>query len=201
LSDGAPAVVHSVDFAVAVRSRFFIAVTVAYTFVFAAQVGGIQHLVKLVEERSTTSLAATATLVLAASSVVARLAGGQLTMRLPMLGFTVGCAAVQGVSLLAIASVEATAGLMISIALFGATVGNLLMLHPLLVGAKFGPRDYPRIFSRSQLIVFVGTAAGPYLLGVLHDAAGDYLVAYLVAGTLSLVGATVLSRAGALSRT
>jgi MFS family permease len=200
LSDGAPPAVLSVDFAAAVRSRFFIAVTVAYTFIFAAQVGGIQHLVKLVEERSSTSLAATATLVLAASSVVARLAGGQLTMRLPMLGFTVCCAVVQGASLLFIASFEVAGGLMASIALFGATVGNLLMLHPLLVGAKFGPRDYPRIFSRSQLIVFVGTAAGPSLLGVLHDAAGDYLTAYLVAGTMSLVGAVVLSRAGALSR-
>lgn len=200
LTDGPAPTVHSVDFAVAVRSRFFIAVTIAYTFIFAAQVGGIQHLVKLVEERSTASLAATATLVLAGASVVARLVGGQLTMRLPMLGFTVGCAALQGVSLMAIASFEVTGGLMVAIALFGATVGNLLMLHPLLVGARFGPRDYPRIFSRSQLIVFVGTAAGPYVLGVLHDAAGDYLVAYLVAGSMSLVGAAVLSRAGALSR-
>ena len=49
----------------------------------------------------------------------------------------------------------------LGIVLFGATIGNLLMLHPLLIGQEFGPRDYAQIFSRSQFVAFVGTAAGP----------------------------------------
>jgi CP family cyanate transporter-like MFS transporter len=69
------------------------------------------------------------------------------------------------------------------------------MLHPLLVGHQFGPAEYARIFSRSQLVAFVGTAVGPLLLGALHDVTGGYLVAYLVAGCLSLAGAAVLGRA------
>ena len=81
-----------------------------------------------------------------------------------------------------------------AIVIFGATVGNLLMLHPLLIGQQFGPANYATIFSRSQLFVFVGTAAGPYVLGVLRDATGGYTAAYLVAGSLSLLGAMVLPR-------
>jgi len=194
LSAGVAVPVASVGFATAVRSRFFLLVTVGYTLILAAQVGGIQQLVKLVEERSTASLATIATTVLAGTSVVARLAGGQLAARVPMARFTAVMAAVQGSSLVIIAVSTASLPLFTGIVLFGATVGNLLMLHPLLIANQYGPADYARIFSRSQLFVFLGTAAGPYLLGALHDATDGYLVAYLVAGSLSLTGALVLPK-------
>ena len=106
-------------------------------------------------------------------------------------------AALQGTSLVAIGFVMADAALLGAIVMFGATVGNLLMLHPLLVAHQFGPADYARIFSRSQFVVFLGTAAGPYLLGALHDATGGYRVAYVVAGCLSLGGALVLPKRAA----
>ena len=82
------------------------------------------------------------------------------------------------------------------IILFGATVGNLLMLQPLLVAERFGVRDYPRIFSRSQFITMFGTAGGPLLLGWLHDSAGGYRTSYLAAAVCSLAGAVVLAGGG-----
>jgi cyanate permease len=193
-SSGPAPVTASVSYADALRTRFFLLVTIAYTFILAAQVGGIQQLVKLVEERSTASLATIATTVLAGTSVVARLAGGQLAARVPMARFAAVMAALQGTSLVVIAVSTASAPLFGGIVLFGATVGNLLMLHPLLIANEFGPADYARIFSRSQLVVFLGTAAGPYLLGALHDATDGYLVSYLVAGSLSITGALVLPK-------
>ena len=48
-----------------------------------------------------------------------------------------------------------------SIIVFGLTIGNILMLQPLLIAERFGVRDYPRIFSRSQFIAVAGTAGGP----------------------------------------
>ena len=54
-----------------------------------------------------------------------------------------------------------------SIVLFGATIGNILMLQPLLIAERFGVRDYPRIYSRAQLFGLVGTAGGPLLLGLV----------------------------------
>ena len=132
--------------------------------------------------------------MLAGTSVVARLAGGQLAARLSMAHLALACAALQGVALMAIAAFDATALLLAGIVLFGATVGNLLMLHPLLIGQEFGPKDYAQIFSRSQFVAFVGTAAGPYVLGAIRDASGGYGAAYLVAGILSLTGALFLPR-------
>ena len=193
MGEATPAVV-SVPYREAVRSTYFITVTIAFTLVLAAQVGGIQQLVKLVEERVDASTATLATSLLAGASIVARLIGGRAAAKVSMARLATGFAATQGVALLLIAVVDRRVALLASIVLFGVTVGNLLMLHPLLVGQRFGPAEYARIFSRSQLVAFVGTAVGPLLLGALHDATGDYLVAYLVAGCLSLGGAAVLTR-------
>jgi MFS family permease len=180
----------------AVRSRFFVAVSIAYVLILSSQVGAIQQLVKLVEERTDPETARLAVTVLAATSVFARLAGGRLVQHAPMVTFTMTLAAVQGGAMIFLALVETTALLFVAIVLFGATVGNLLMLQPLLIAERFGVRDYPGIFSRSQFIAMLGTAAGPFLLGWLYDLSGAYRVSYVVAGLLSLAGALVVAAGG-----
>ena len=89
-----------------------------------------------------------------------------------------------------LAFADTTTTIFAAIILFGATVGNILMLQPLLIAERFGVRDYPRIYSRAQLYALVGTAGGPLLLGWLHDLSGDYELSYMVAGLCS--GAAVL---------
>ena len=187
-------------FTEAVRSRFFVLFTVGYLLALGSQVGGIQQLVKLMEERTDRSAAALATLFLAGTSVVARLVGGRVAQRLPMLRLTVGLVVAQTVSLVLIGVLESTLALFAAIILFGATIGNILMLQPLIVADRFGVLDYPRIFSRAQLITVIGTAGGPLLLGWLHDSAGGYRTSYLVAAVASLVGAGVIAAAGAGDR-
>jgi MFS family permease len=81
-------------------------------------------------------------------------------------------------------------------AFFGITIGNLLMLQPLLIAEAFGVRDYARIYSRSQFVSTLGVAFGPLLLGVVHDAQDGYALAYTLAGALSVGGALLLVRAG-----
>ncbi len=184
-------------YADAVRTRFFVAITIGYVFVLGSQVGAIQQLVRLAEERTDKSTASFATLFLAATSVVARLLGGRLVARVPMAGFTVAISVLQSVALAAIAFSESKLALFAAIVVFGATVGNILMLQPLLIAERFGVVDYPRIFSRSQFIMMLGTALGPLLLGWLHDNAGGYRTSYLVAAGCSITGAAVLARGGA----
>jgi MFS family permease len=183
-------------YADAVRTRFFAAITLGYLFVLGSQVGAIQQLVRLAEERTDKSTASFATLFLAATSVVARLVGGRMVARLPMAGFTVTLAAVQSVAMVAIAFSESRLALFAAIVVFGATVGNILMLQPLLIAERFGVIDYPRIFSRSQFIMMLGTALGPLVLGWLHDNAGGYRTSYLVAAGCSIAGAAVLAAGG-----
>lgn len=180
----------------AIVSRFFIGMTIGYILALGSQVGGIQQLVKLVEERTTADTAALATLVLAATSVVARLIGGRVVTSMPMTAFTAGLAAFQMFAMIGLALASSTLGIFGSIVLFGATIGNILMLQPLLIAERFGVRDYPQIYSRAQLFALVGTAGGPLLLGWLHDLSGGYRMAYLVAGACSLAGAAAILWAG-----
>ena len=120
---------------------------------------------------------------------IARLAGGRIVSRVPIVGFTAGAGRRAGAGPRAdrVRLVDAVA-IFLAIILFGATVGNLLMLQPLLIAERFGVLDYPRIFSRDQFFSMVGTAGGPLLLGWLYDNAGGYDTSYLVAAACSLTG-------------
>ncbi|PRZ42285.1 putative MFS family arabinose efflux permease [Antricoccus suffuscus] len=183
-------------FATAWRSRFFRSMTVAYVLIMAAQVGGLQQIVKLTQERAGPVAAAFATFAVAAMSVVARLAGGRMVNRLPMTAFAVGLGLTQGASLVLMAFSYWTWALFGTILVFGATIGNIVLMQSVLIGHHFGVRDYGRLFSVSRLFVVVGTAGGPFLLGWLYDVTGSYEVPYIIAGALSVSGAVVMSLAG-----
>ncbi|HEX9258808.1 MAG TPA: MFS transporter [Acidimicrobiales bacterium] len=193
------AVAAGVTYDDAVASRFFKLVTVGFVFVMGSQVGGITQMVKLGAERVDRSTGALAVSVLALSSVVARLVGGLVASRVPMGVLTAALAAVQGLSLVYLGFADGKAALLGGAVLFGVTVGNLLMLQPLMLAEAFGVRDYPRVFSLNQLVVTVGIAGGPFLLGSLHDIA-SYRVAYTVAGVLSLAGAASVWSAGSVKK-
>ena len=122
--------------------------------------GGIQQLVKLAEERTTATTAAFATLALAVTSIIARLVGGKVFPR-----FALG----RVITMLSFFQMIALAGLALSyntwvffafILFFGATVGNILMLQPLLIAERFGVREYPKLFGRTQFFSVVGVAGG-----------------------------------------
>ena len=91
---------------------------------------------------------------------------------------------------------DGTLPLFLAIGLFGAMVGNVLMMQSLLIAQRFGVKDYARISARSGLISLTGTAIGPILIGSIRDAAGNYTVPYLVAGLVSLVGAVIFVFSG-----
>lgn len=181
---------------VAVRTKFFWVTTIGYVLVMGAQVGAIQQIVKLVEERTNKGTAAFATSVLSGASVVFRLVGGRIIPRFPLAKFMVFIAVVQGSAIILIGQMDHVVPLFISIGLFGAMVGNVLMMQSLLIAQRFGVKDYARISARSGLISLTGTAIGPILIGSIRDASGNYAVPYLVAGCLSLIGAAIFTMSG-----
>lgn len=188
--------VHGTPYSDAVITRFFVAVTIGYVMVLGSQVGAIQQLVKLVEERTDRGTATLATTVLAATSVVARLLGGRLVDKVGTLRLAFVLAGLQSLGMLVLAFAETAIVAFAGIIVLGATIGTILMMQPLLISERFGVRDYPRIFSRTQLYTTFGTAGGPLLLGWLRDTAGGYRTSYIVAAGFSLVGAVVLSSSG-----
>jgi len=173
----------------AVASRFFWLVTLGFVLAMGAQVGGIAQLFKLGTERA--DAGAELLFAVAFASVVARLIGGVVASRLQLIAMTSVLSGIQGLSLIWISQVEGRTMLIVAALLFGCTIGNLLMLQPLVIADRFGVVDYPRIYSVMQLIVTgLGVAGGPYLLGWLHDVS-SYTASYLVGACLSMGGGAV----------
>ena len=200
-ADGAPiAPQPAVAFGEARRSRYFFAVSVAYLFLLGAQVGAIAHFYRLASTRTGVATAALALSVLAGSSTVGRLLGGWLMLWIPSWPFALVLMVMQAAGLAVLAVAEDPAQILAGTVLFGVTMGNSLMMHPLLLAERFGTRDYGRIYSTSQLVTVVGVAGCPPLIGLLYEASGGYAVPFLAVAGLTLVGLGVLGIFGAPRR-
>lgn len=194
-----PAVAPGASYEDAVSTRFFWTTTVGFFFAMSAQVGSIAHIANLGTDRVDRTTGALAVLALALASVVFRLLGGLAASRMPLASLTIGFALAQGVSQAMLAEGGSRGALLLAAFLMGATVGNLLMLQALLVAEAFGVRAYARIFSLNQLIITVGVATGPFLLGALEDAY-SYRASFWVAGSLSVLSALVFAAGGSVAR-
>jgi len=97
----------------------------------------------------------------------------------------------QAVSLFVLAFSNGAFGLILGLALLGITVGNLLMLQPLLIAEVWGLRHYSRIYATSNLLTMLGIAAGPVLMGYLLSETGNYTASFVVAGISSLIAIAV----------
>jgi MFS family permease len=183
-------------YADALPSRWFLAITGAWVLIMLAQVGAISHLFNLASTRVDAATGATAVSLMASTSILGRFLGGWLITRFDGRMFALVCIVLQGVALSSLAFAEGRSGVLLAAVAFGATVGNLLMLQPLLLAEVFGARDYSRIYSLSQLVTTLGVASGPALLGVLFDLLGGYEASFLLAGTASVAALVAMVVAG-----
>ena len=171
----------------AVTSRYFIWLGVAYIAIMLAQVGVLQHLYNAVSFRTDTAFARWIIQVLAGASVVGRFAGGFVLLRVPMTPATAVLVAAQGGALAGLGFAASPAAITASVAVFGVTIGNLLMIQPLLLANAFGLRDYGHIYAASQLVTTVGYAAGPGVIAFCFTRFGDYGAAFAVAAVATVV--------------
>jgi MFS family permease len=187
---GGPA---GVPYEEAIRSRYFRALVLAYVVGLTAQVGALIHLFNRVSDDTDKRAAGAAVLCVALASVVFRLIGGVVAERIPLARMTAVMFVFQAVSLVVLAAGSSVFVLLVGALIFGATVGNTLMLQPLLIAEAFGVRDYPRIYSLNMMLTTLGVAAGPFVVGVLHDAADGYAPAFYASAALSVVAAMTVA--------
>jgi MFS family permease len=190
-----PVVGTGTRYADAIRSRFFIVLTAGYLLLLGAQVGGIAHLFNRGVEVASRLDASFAISVLATLSVLGRFLGGALLGRVSIRAFALVNIVGQLLGFVLIAFAQDRLSLWIGAATFGFTVGNVLMLQPLMLAQAYGVADYPRIFSFSQAITTLGVAGGPVLLGMIN-AAGGYRDGFLGLATLSAFAFVLILFAG-----
>ena len=111
----------------------------------------------------------------------------------PTRGFALALMVVQAAALALLAVAVDRTLILAGAVLFGVTMGNSLMMHPLLLAERFGTRDYGRIYSTSQLVTMIGVAGCPALIGLMYEASGDYEVPFLAVAGVTLLGFAVLA--------
>ena len=180
----------------AVRSRFFVFTAVGFVLVMGSQIGAIQHIYKLTGDRLGLEAAATgAVSVLAATSVVARICGGIAAIKVSLRWLTMSLMAVQCIGMWLLAEADSGLAILFGVIVLGSAMGNLLMLHPLILADAFGVRDYPRIYGFGSLLMVIGGAGGPITVGVLRDAF-SYRSSFFTLAVIAAVGLAVYSFGG-----
>ena len=187
--------IDDIDYANAIRTRFFICLTLGYVLIMAAQVGGLTHLYNRFDEIAGISLASTSIQTLTVSSITGRLLGGWLLTRIKIKPFLFLNLLIQICGLALISISETSLLAFLSCVLLGVSVGNLLMLQPLWLAEAFSARIYPRVFALSNLYSVIGVAVGPYLIGLMF-VSYDYGFAYAIAAVTSLLAGTIIAGAG-----
>ena len=188
-----------VSFKEARSRRFFWGVSLAYIFLMAAQVGGIAHQYGLAREQLSEAETAIAVAILPIFSTIGRLIGGWIVDQMSIRKFAISMMVMQALSLSVLSSGYSVFTLCLGLAAFGATVGNLLMLQPLLIAEAFGLKDYARIFSVSNLMSSWGTAMGPAALGFAFVASDNlYQLPYSFAAGAGIIGLALFLFGGKL---
>lgn len=179
---GEPAPIAGTSFSDAIRGGYFWGLGIAWVFVMLAQVGGIAHQYGLVSDRLQAGIAPFALGVLPLFSILGRLGGGFVLDRgVPARAFTLAMMVLQALALTLMGLGEHPAILLAGLALFGVTVGNLLMLQPLLIAEAYGSLHYARIYSINNVLTMIGVSVGPLAMGWILAADGGYASAYLLA--------------------
>jgi len=186
---------QSTRLADALKHPFFWLLSSAYLFVMLAQVGGIAHQYGLLSERITPEQSRYVIAILPLFSILGRLAGGWILDKVETMRFTLGMMCLQGFSLVLISAANELWMLVLALAVFGITVGNLLMLQPLIIAEVYGLKDYSRIYSLSNLLTMFGVAAGPAMLGMLFVRTGNYDLPYLVIAGMGFVACFIFALA------
>jgi MFS family permease len=96
------------------------------------------------------------------------------------------------VATLGIGAAPSTAAVVVCTATFGLTIGNMQVLHPLLVAERFGARSFGRILALSNLGVSCGMAFGPLVVGAVRTCSGSYQWAMAAAACSAAAGSLLL---------
>ena len=188
LDKDAPITPTGILFKDAVRGKYFWGISAAFIFLMMAQVGALAHQYGLVGEHLSGRSAALALGVIPIASIIGRLVGGAILDRISATKFALFMMLLQSVALLSLSQVSSVWAFVVGLGLFGISVGNLLMLQPLLLAATYGQQHYSRIYGLSNMMTTIGIASGPLMLGVIYSASGTYSMSFLIASLAGLIG-------------
>ena len=186
----------TLEFKDIVWSRFFILMTAASFFALLSQIGVMSHIFRWAAERADPDVTLKVIPIMAVASFSMRLICGYFLDRISVYKFSLALYAIQGISILFVSYSFGNIYVMLSTAIFGCSVGLILMVQPLLLANAFGLANFSRLLGVNQLIMSFGVALGPLIVGAAYDLLGGYSMSFPIVSGTSLLALVLLRLAG-----
>ncbi|GIX47711.1 MAG: MFS transporter [Candidatus Tectimicrobiota bacterium] len=178
---------HPWTVAEAMRTSAFWTLAISFLLGMIAQSGFLVHQVMFLQATFDLLAAATVVTVTTLTGTLGRLSFTLFGNLWPPRQVTTGIFLLQAAAFGLLATTTAAWGLVLGSALFGFTMGIVVILQPLTTAQCFGQQAFGRIYGPIYLGIRLGSALGPLLCGLLSAAVGSYQPVWLlVAGGLLL---------------
>ena len=173
----------------ALRSRTFWCLAASFFLAPMAQLGVLQHQVPLIIDAGVSpATAATALGLTAGIGGLGKLSFGRFSEIMPFRYVVTLCFGLQALAVLVLSNISSMAMLWLYVAIFGFSMGGVVVLLPLAVGHYFGLTSFGILLGILWMINAMGGAIGTYASGLIYDYTGTYqfalylfIAAYLVA--------------------
>jgi MFS transporter, OFA family, oxalate/formate antiporter len=162
----------------AFRSRAFWCISVSFFLASLAQMGILQHQVPMIVDTGVTeATAATALGMTAGIGGLGKLSFGRISEILPFRCAVILCFALQAMAVFSLLHTRTMAMVWVYVAIFGFSMGGVVVLMSLTVGNFFGLASFSVILGIIWFINALGGALGTYVSGLIYDYLGSYQIA------------------------
>ncbi|MBN1105178.1 MAG: MFS transporter, partial [Deltaproteobacteria bacterium] len=178
----------------AMGAKAFWMVAFSFFLALSGQITFMIHQISFLSPLLGQTGAAAAVGLTSVSSFCGRFLVGSIVDRADKRWVTAVCFLLQGTALFAASHSTQPLFLYLCAVLFGLTMGNIIMMQPLIIGEFFGMVSFGRISGLMMLFTSSGSALGPMFGGILFDVTRSYRASFTVfAGAYVLAALVILA--------
>lgn len=172
----------------------FLAIVVIFAIIFAVGNMLISQLVNYATDLGVTPLAAAVMMsVMGVANTAGLLGMGTVSDRIGTKRSATICCVFLAVSFVLLIS-QLPALLWIATVFFGFGFNGSVPLVPMLMGERVGMQELSTAIGVTNMGMYIGTAVGPWLGGLMFDVTGSYLLALLLSAAASIVALLITLR-------
>ena len=177
----------------AIRDRSFWWITSGFFLETISSIAiGVHMIPFLIERGESAAFAATATGLIGAAQVVARIAATVLTKRVSQAALTAVLFGMQVVAIVILLEWETRAGILVSVLIFGAGRGVVTLMRPGLVVEYFGRTAFGAISGTMSFFITFARGLAPIGAGLAYVWWGDYRPVFWLLAVIAGLGALAM---------
>jgi sugar phosphate permease len=178
----------------AIRTKTFWLVAFSFFLALCGQITFMIHEISFLSPLLGPAGAAMAVSLTSIASFCGRFLVGSFVDRADKRKVTAVCFLLQGAAVFTAAHSTQPLILYLCVILFGLTMGNIVMMQPLIIGEFFGMVSFGRVSGLMMLFTSSGSALGPMIGGILFDLTQGYRASFtLFACAYALAALVILS--------